>query len=463
MIKPRVAKVVKPEPNARSFSKWLMQLNESIKQKEAGVESCKDIKNMHLVVLGESAAEIFCKALDCIDLSSSASHQYLLEYGYIQENLDLGFTRELHVWVLRNPKNVTTLKDVIPGDPNKNHITYFIGIDLGRTESIKKQLDDWIGNTIKLQAAFLEDMSEEEVQRRKRKTKAFRTFPDENLEAPSAKENVLSSLEINLGAPIIVVGARTQEFKQKLTKEGRVYEDCLTLVMAHLRAECLKIGASIFSSEKDASWKNERLINFLKSVAIGEVSNEKQCVAQYTDEHGGYAIPAGEDSRSLIQISLPDGHQLEAIEKLFNEQKHDQKQRNFEYRTKSELNDVHFIKLLKFEIESSTNYYQQKNKFPVKKFSCSNLHSSSILRKPTEIGDDPFAALERKRQVSKQQADLLRAVIGNSKVPNSLHRENLDETFNWQRNHGSRDDTDKWMNKNFKCLSLNARKREETL
>jgi len=462
MIQHGLPKVVQPEAHVNSFSKWLMRLNESTKTKEEATSYTKS-KDMHLVVLGESAAEIFYNALDGIDLLSSGPHQCLIEYGFVQENHDLGFTRDLHLWVIRNPKNVTTLKDVIPGEPDNNHITYFVGIDLGRTESIKRQLDSWIGNTIKLQTALLEDMSDEEVRTRKGKMEAVYKLPEENHENRSSfKESVDSSLEQNIGAPVIIVGTRTQEFTRKLKKMGRDDQDCLALVMGHLRAECLKLNASVFSSQKDESRSNTNLMKFLKSVALGEMVRVNHCVAQYTNEHGGYAIPAGADSLSLIQISLPEGHKIEAIEALFNEKEDNQNKRNSEFRAKSELNDVHFIKLLKFEIESASEYYKQKSKAQVKKFlSGANIHSSSLTRKPTEGAQDPFTALERKQTVSKQQAELLRAVIGHSQTTRSEPRDLVDKPENKRRS--SRDDADDWMNKRFEGAAPKITKREESL
>jgi len=461
MIEHGLPKVGKPEADVSSFSKWLMQLKESTKTKEEANSYTKS-KDMHLVVLGESAAEIFYNALDEIDLSSGPP-QCLIEYGFVQENHDLGFTRDLHLWVIRNPKNVTTLKDIIPGEPKNNHITYFVGIDLGQTDSIKRQLDSWIGNAIKLQTALLEEMADWEVRARKRKIEAVYKFPEENFENRSSfKENVDSSLEQNLGAPVIIVGTRTQEFTRKLKKMGRDDQDCLALVMGHLRAECLKFGASVFSSQKDESWSNTKLIKFLRSVALGEMVRVNPCQAQYTNEHGGYAIPAGTDSLSLIQISLPEGHKIEAIEALFNEKEDNQKKRNTEFRAKSELNDVHFIKLLKFEIESASEYYRQKSKAQVKKFlSGGNIHASTLSRKSIEGAEDPFSALERKKQVSKQQADLLRAVIGTSQTTRSEPRDLVDAPKNNMR-LSSRDDTDDWMSKRFEGGALKT-KREESL
>lgn len=468
IIKHGLPKVAKPNANMNTFSTWLQRLSESTKTKDDKANSFTNSKEMHLVVLGESAAEILYNALNGIDLSSSGSHQCLVEYGFVQENHDLGFTRDLHIWVLRNPKNVSTLKDVIPGDPNKNHITYFIGIDLGQTWAIQKQLDDWIGNTKKLQAALLDEMLDEEVRRRKRKM-AGTILPEEDLgDQNSAKENSDSSLKLNLGAPIIIVGTRTQDFKRRLNQQGRDYHDYLVLVMAHLRAEGLKLGASIFSSDKDESWKNGALIKFLKTVAVGEEVAQNHCMAQYTNEHGGYAIPAGADSLALIQISLPEGHKLEEhpIEQLFKE---DTQQRstlitNSEFKAKSELNDTHFMKLLKFEIESAANYHKHKTKAQVKKFSSgSNKHSSALSRKPTETVEDKFTALERKMQVSKQQADLLRAVIGRTSVPDIEAEEHADTVYNKPRKQSSRDDTDDWMNKKYEDCSLITRKREESL
>jgi len=466
MIQHGLPTVVQPDADVKSFasfSKWLMRLNESTKTKEDATSYTKS-KDMHLVVLGESAAEIFYNALDGIDLLSSGPRQCLIEYGFVQENHDLGFTRDLHLWVIRNPKNVTTLKDVIPGEPNNNHITYFVGIDLGRTESIKKQLDSWIGNTIKLQTALLEEMSDEEVRTRKRKMEVVYKLPEENHESRSSfKESVDSSLEQNIGAPVIIVGTRTQEFTRKLKRMGRDDQDCLALVMGHLRAECLKLNASVFSSQKDKSRSNTKLMEFLKSVALGEMVRVNHCVAQYTNEHGGYAIPAGADSLSLIQISLPEGHKIEAIEALFNEKEDNQNKRNTEFRAKSELNDVHFIKLLKFEIESASEYYKQKSKAQVKKFlSGGNIHASTLSRKPIEGAQDPFTALERKKTVSKQQAELLRAVIGHSQTTRSEPRDLVDAPDNNLR-RSSRDDADDWMSKRFEGSAPKTTKREESL